>query len=47
MQETSAAPKLLLEATHMSAIEHISMETLLEYGLDADKAPRRAPDVED
>ena len=39
--EASAAPKLLLEATHMSAIEHISMETLLEYGLDADKAPRR------
>ena len=39
--DASAAPKLLLEATHMSAIEHISMKTLLEYGLDADKAPRR------
>jgi hypothetical protein len=25
----------------MSAIEHISMKTLLEYGLDADKAPQR------
>ena len=39
--DASAAPKLLLEATHMSAIEHISMKTLLEYGLDADKAPQR------
>ncbi len=30
------APKLVLRATHMSAIEHISMETLLEYGVDAE-----------
>ena len=45
--DASAAPKLLLEATHMSAIEHISMETLLEYGLDADKAPRRNMDEEE
>ena len=37
--EHNSAPKLVLEATHMSAIEHISMETLLEYGLDAHKCP--------
>ena len=39
--EAGMAPKLMLQATHMSAIEHIAMETLLEYGLDSDKAPRR------
>lgn len=37
--EADVAPKILLEATHMSAIEHISMEKLLEYGLDSDRAP--------
>ena len=37
--EAGVAPKLVLRATHMSAIEHISMETLLEYGLDADQRP--------
>ena len=37
--EAGVAPKLVLRATHMSAIEHISMETLLEYGVDADEAP--------
>jgi uncharacterized protein (DUF2237 family) len=29
------APRLLLKATHISAIEHVSMEVLLEYALDA------------
>ncbi len=41
------APKLVLKATHMSAIEHISMETLLEYGVDASEAPAAQPDEED
>ena len=41
--EANMAPKLVLQATHMSAIEHISMETLLEYALDADRAPKRTP----
>lgn len=41
--EAGVAPKLKLEATHMSAIEHIPMETLLEYGLDADLAPPNEP----
>ena len=34
--ESGVAPKLLLKATHMSVIEHVSMEILLQYGLDAD-----------
>jgi len=33
--EAGFAPKLLLKATHISAIEHIPMEVLLEYALDA------------
>ncbi len=45
--EAGKAPMLLLEATHMSAIEHISMETLLEYGLDAHKSPPLAPSEDD
>ena len=45
--EAEKAPMLLLEATHMSAIEHISMETLLKYGLDAHKAPPLASSEED
>lgn len=34
--EAGVAPKLLLKATHISAIEHIPMEVLLEYALDAE-----------
>ena len=30
------APRLILKATHISAIEHIPMEVLLEYALDAE-----------
>ncbi|MCR9198406.1 MAG: DUF2237 domain-containing protein [Planctomycetaceae bacterium] len=45
--EAGVAPKILLEATHMSAIEHISMDTLLKYGLDADKAPPTAADTDE
>lgn len=45
--EAGKAPKIVLEATHMSAIEHISFETLLEYGLDANKAPPRLSSEED
>lgn len=37
--EAGMAPRLVLRATHMSAIEHISMETLLEHAVDADQAP--------
>lgn len=33
------APQIVLEATHMSAIEHISIETLKEYAVDADRLP--------
>ena len=33
--EAGVAPKLILRSTHMSAIEHISMEVLLEHALDA------------
>ncbi len=42
--EANAACKIVLEATHMSAIEHISMGTLLKYAVDADKAPKPASD---
>ena len=34
--EAGVAPKLALKATHISAIEHIPMEVLLEYALDAE-----------
>ena len=34
--EAGMAPRLHLKATHMSVIEHISMEVLLEYAVDAD-----------
>lgn len=45
--EAGVAPKIKLEATHMSAIEHIAMETLLEYGLDAHLAPPTESDEEE
>jgi len=34
--EAGAAPQLVLGATHMSAIEFLSMETLVKYAVDAD-----------
>ncbi len=34
--EAGVAPRLALKATHISAIEHIPMEVLLQYALDAD-----------
>ena len=34
--EAGVAPRLALKATHISAIEHIPMEVLLEYALDAE-----------
>jgi len=34
--EAGSAPQLVLQATHMSAIEFLSMETLIEYAVDAD-----------
>ena len=37
--DASKAPMIVLEATHMSAIEHVPQATLLEYAIDADKAP--------
>ncbi|MCH2203331.1 MAG: DUF2237 domain-containing protein [Fuerstiella sp.] len=34
--EAGAAPQIVLQATHMSAIEFLSMETLIDYAVDAD-----------
>ncbi|MCH2210314.1 MAG: DUF2237 domain-containing protein [Fuerstiella sp.] len=34
--EAGSAPQIVLQATHMSAIEFLSMETLIEYAVDAD-----------
>jgi len=34
--EAGMAPQIVLQATHMSAIEFLSMETLVEYAVDAD-----------
>lgn len=46
--EAGMAPKLALKATHISAIEHISMDVLLEYALDADDyVPEPANDDDD
>lgn len=45
--EAGMAPRLVLEATHMSAIEHISMKTMLEYAVDADRAPPHISDLDD
>ncbi|MEP3479137.1 MAG: DUF2237 domain-containing protein [Fuerstiella sp.] len=45
--DAGVAPKLLLKATHISAIEHISVETLREYGLDADDWPQTDSDQEE
>lgn len=42
--EAGVAPKLLLKATHISAIEHISEQVLKEYGLDADEWPSESDD---
>lgn len=33
--EAGVAPQIVLQATHMSAIEFLSMETLVEYAVDA------------
>ncbi|MBL8889209.1 MAG: DUF2237 domain-containing protein [Planctomycetaceae bacterium] len=33
--DAGVAPKLVLKATHISAIEHIDLEVLYAYGLDA------------
>jgi uncharacterized protein len=33
--EAGVAPKLILKATHISAIEHIDMDILFAYGADA------------
>lgn len=45
--EAGCAPKLLLKATHISAIEHISVETLKEYGLDAADWPSHDSEQEE
>jgi len=36
--EAGTAPQIVLQATHMSVIEFLSMETLIEYAVDADTA---------
>jgi uncharacterized protein (DUF2237 family) len=41
--EAGCAPRLYLKATHMSAIEHIPMEVLLEYAADAEDYVPEAP----
>lgn len=33
--EYDMAPQIVLKATHMSAIEHISLETMKDYAVDA------------
>ena len=45
--EAGMAPQIVLEATHMSAIEHISMQTMLEHAVDADRAPPHITDLDD
>ena len=35
--DAGMAPQLVLKATHMSAIEHISLETMRAYAIDADE----------
>lgn len=45
--EAGVAPKLVLKATHMSAIEHISMDVLLKYALDADDYVPEPSDADD
>jgi uncharacterized protein (DUF2237 family) len=46
--EAGMAPRIALRATHISAIEHLSMEVLLEYALDADGyVPEPANDDDD
>jgi len=45
--EAGVAPKLMLRATHISAIEHIETDILMEYALDAEHAPKPAPGEED
>ena len=45
--EAGVAPKLALKATHISAIEHVSMETLLKFALDADDYIPESPAWDD
>ena len=45
--EAGAAPQLALRATHISAIEHISMEVLLKYAVDADGFVYEPPQYDD
>jgi uncharacterized protein (DUF2237 family) len=45
--EAGHAPRLALRATHISAIEHLSMEVLLEYAIDADGYVYEPPNHDD
>lgn len=45
--EANVAPRLMLRATHISAIEHIEHDVLLAHALDAQYAPKPAPGEED
>ena len=45
--DAGMAPKLALRSTHISAIEHISMEILLEYAVDADGYVLPTPDEDE
>lgn len=45
--EAGKAPQIVLQATHMSAIEHVSMETMLKYAVDSHLAPPQDSEQED
>ena len=45
--EAGFAPQLALRATHISAIEHLSMEVLLKYAVDADGYVYEPPNDDD
>ena len=36
--QSGMAPQIVLQSTHMSVIEHVSMDTLVEFAVDADAA---------
>ncbi len=45
--DAGVAPKLVLKSTHLSAIEHITMDVLLKHALDADDYVPEPTDADD
>ena len=45
--EAGVAPRLILKATHISAIEHISMDVLLQHAVDGDDYVPEPSDQDD